>query len=65
MFLTKAARYSSLIQQHQSRQFSKILNAFATVDPNNLSEKSQGQNLVNGEWKNTIKQRVIIDPMTG
>ena len=29
---------------------SKHLKAFATLDPDNLSTKNKGMNLVNGEW---------------
>lgn len=49
----------------QTREFSSILKAFATVDPKNLSVNSQGFNLVNGEWKTTEKKKIIVDPMTG
>ena len=60
MFLSKIAKYSP-----SQRHFSKILSAFATVDPNNLGAHAKGHNLVNGEWKQTIKSRELIDPMTG
>jgi 1-pyrroline-5-carboxylate dehydrogenase len=64
MFLSKTKRYQSLLS-YQQRPFSKILNAFATVDPNNLGPNSHGHNLVNGEWKKTAVTKDIVDPMTG
>ncbi|CDW82503.1 probable aldehyde dehydrogenase-like [Stylonychia lemnae] len=65
MFLSKTLyRNIHLIQRNQ-RQFSNIIKAFATVDPNNLSKKDQGLNLVNGVWSSTKATTQLIDPMNG
>jgi hypothetical protein len=66
MFLSKMARYNLAAKQVvQQRNFSKILKAFATVDPSNLNEESKGYNLVKGEWSSTDIHKNIIDPLTG
>ncbi len=49
----------------QKRQFSQILKAFATVDPQNLGAQSKGYNLVKGEWQSTKVQKEIVDPLNG
>jgi len=41
------------------------LKAFATVDPEALSPKDKGYNLVAGEWVDSHTTQVLIDPMTG
>jgi 1-pyrroline-5-carboxylate dehydrogenase len=41
------------------------LKAFATVDPNNLSDKDKGYNLVKGNWTTTKEYKDLLDPMTG
>ena len=66
MFLKKVSAYSQLLSQRGAqRDFSKILKAFATVDPKNLGPQSKGYNLVKGEWTTTNTQKEIIDPLTG
>lgn len=55
-------RYLSSISK---RNFSQVLKAFATVDPDNLGKHSKGFNLVNGEWKTASAEKEIIDPMNG
>ena len=62
MYLSKMHKYAT---SRNTRSFSQILKAFATVDPANLGSHSKGYNLVSGEWKTTAKERQIIDPMTG
>jgi len=44
---------------------SSHLKAFATIDPNNLSVKDKGFNLVKGEWASTASYTDLIDPLTG
>lgn len=58
-------RMSSLAQMHQCRYISKHLAAFATVDPEKLSARDKGFNLVNGEWVSPNKYMDLIDPMKG
>jgi 1-pyrroline-5-carboxylate dehydrogenase len=53
------------IVNFQQRSLSKHLKAFATLDPNHMSAKDQGYNLVNGEWTTASKTRELIDPMSG
>jgi len=48
-----------------SRAASSHLNAFATIDPMNLSTKDKGMNLVNGEWTGTENYIKLVDPLTG
>jgi hypothetical protein len=58
MFLKKVSTYSQLLSHRgMQRDFSKILKAFATVDPKNLGAQSKGYNLVNGEWSSTKTQK--------
>ncbi len=64
MFLSNFSRYSQVLSTNK-RDFSKILKAFATVDPKNLGPQSRGYNLVKGEWQSTLKQKEIVDPLTG
>ncbi len=52
-------------QMMQQRNFNTHLKAFATVDPNNMSVKDKGYNLVGGEWVSAKNSRVLVDPMTG
>ena len=63
MFISKAYRQAAVL--HSRRQYSAILKAFATIDPDNMGAHSKGQNLVNGEWKSTAATKEIIDPLTG
>ena len=49
----------------QSRNISRHLKAFATIDPETLSPKDKGYNLVNGEWVGTKDYIDLVDPMTG
>ena len=67
MILSKISQrqITKLSLRFQQRQFSQILKAFATVDPENLGEHAKGFNLVNGKWESTEKTRTIIDPMNG
>jgi 1-pyrroline-5-carboxylate dehydrogenase len=44
---------------------SSHLKSFATIDPNNLSEKDKGYNLVKGEWTSTANYVDLVDPLTG
>ncbi len=66
MYLKRLRNYSQLVNATTNkRDFSKILKAFATVDPKNLGPHAKGYNLVNGEWKNTKEEKQIVDPLTG
>ena len=47
------------------RAMSTHLKAFATIDPNNLTGKDKGFNLVQGEWRSTSSYVDLIDPLTG
>ena len=47
------------------RAMSTHLKAFATIDPNNLTGKDRGYNLVKGEWTSTAKYVDLVDPLTG
>ena len=53
------------IQTTSLRAFSKHLNAFATIDPNNMDGSDKGFNLVDGKWQGTEKYIDLPDPMTG
>ena len=50
---------------HQCRHISKHLSAFATIDPERLSPKDKGFNLVNGEWVSSNSYMDLIDPLHG
>ena len=50
---------------HQCRYISKHLAAFATIDPDNLSAKDKGFNLVGGEWVSPEKYMDLVDPLNG
>jgi 1-pyrroline-5-carboxylate dehydrogenase len=41
------------------------LKNFATCDPENLSVKDKGQNLVGGEWCDSRETVEVVDPLTG
>ena len=62
-----AKRRIKLLQAHFARAFSSeaVLNAFATVDPSNLTKSSKAQNLCGGEWSSTQNWDDLIDPMNG
>ncbi len=45
------------------RAASQHLKAFATVDPENLNERTKGFNLVNGEWTSTQEYINLPDPL--
>lgn len=49
------------------RRFASSLSSWATVDPVSLSGKTPGKtlNLVRGQWKETQKTSMIIDPLNG
>jgi len=49
----------------QTRAISQHLKAFATVDPENLSNKDKGFNLVGGEWVQSNQYKDLVDPLTG
>ena len=49
---------------HGTRAFASLAD-FATVDPENLTEKSEFLNLVGGEWSKAENQETIIDPLNG
>ena len=65
MFLRNTAKALRLSPMFTSRTMSSHLKAFATVDPNNLTPKDKGFNLVGGEWTSTNEYRDLIDPLTG
>ena len=44
---------------------SSHLKAFATIDPNNLSQSDKGFNLVGGQWTSTKQYMDLIDPLKG
>jgi hypothetical protein len=44
---------------------SSHLKNFATCDPENLSVKDKGQNLVGGQWCDTRETVTSVDPLTG
>ena len=47
------------------RNISKHLKAFATIDPDNLSAKDKGFNLVQGEWTSSSQYLDLVDPLKG
>lgn len=51
--------------QISSRNISKHLKAFATIDPENLNGKDKCFNLVDGQWTSTKEYVDLVDPMTG
>ena len=59
------SRFGSLARMHQSRYMSQHLSAFATVDPEKLSAKDKGMNLVQGEWVGSKQYMDLIDPLNG
>ena len=58
-------RMSTLARMQQCRYMSKHLSAFATVDPEKLSAKDKGMNLVQGEWVGSKKYMDLVDPLNG
>jgi hypothetical protein len=66
---TNSIRRMTLLNNHfisaQCKQFSQILKAFATIDPDNMNAQTKGYNLVGGEWKSTKLTKDLIDPMNG
>ena len=63
--LSKSMRAATLAKSFPQRAMSAHLKAFATIDPQNLSLKDKGSNLVNGEWVGTREYTELVDPMTG
>lgn len=53
----------SLATLTSSRASSQHLKAFATLDPENLDEKTKGFNLVGGQWTPTQEYINLPDPM--
>ncbi len=63
--LNRSLHRSAALFSLQARAASSHLKAFATIDPNNLSTKVKGMNLVNGEWTSTQEYVALPDPLTG
>ena len=49
----------------QARAASSHVKAFASIDPDSLSTKDKGMNLVNGEWIESREYMKLVDPLTG
>ncbi len=50
-----------------TRSMSSLVDKFATVDPRTMSGDKPGRlwNLVGGEWRSTVKEEWLKDPMNG
>ena len=65
MLSSSLFRISRSVVQHQQRNMSKHLKAFATLDPDHLSPANKGMNLVGGEWVPAAQYKTMIDPLNG